>query len=120
MIDGIAGILVYTSKERFAAMRHFYVDVLGLAPRSDRPGFINFEFGEQRLTVAVHSDVRDANRDPLHLMVNLAVSDIDAVYRSAVVRGAPSLRPPEKETWGGRIATLQDPDGNLIQLMQLP
>jgi predicted enzyme related to lactoylglutathione lyase len=120
MIDGIAGILIYTSEERFAAMRHFYVDVLGLAPRSDRPGFVNFEFADQRLTIAVHSDIECANHDPLHLMVNLAASDIDATYRSAVVRGARSLRPPEQETWGGRIATLQDPDGNIIQLMQLP
>lgn len=119
MIDGIAGILVYTSKAHFPTMRSFYTDVLGMTPRSDRPGFINFEFGKQRLTIAIHSDLDCANHDPLHLMVNLAVGDIDSAYRTAVVGGARSLRPPERETWGGRIATLQDPDGNIVQLMQL-
>jgi len=32
-------------------------------------------------------------------------------------RGEP---PPEREHWGGWIATLQDPDGNILQLLQLP
>ena len=120
MIDGISGILVYTSEAQFPAMRSFYADTLGLNPRSDRDGFVNFEFGEMRLTVAVHSKIDCANRDPLHLMVNLVVGDIDSAYRTAVVGGARSLRPPEREEWGGKIATLQDPDGNIIQLMQLP
>ena len=119
MIDGLGGVLLYTSAGRFASMRHFYVEVLGLAPRSDRTGFVNFEFGEQRLTVAVHSDVNCANQDPLHVMVNLTVNDVDSAYRTAVVGGARSLRPPEQEDWGGKIATLQDPDGNIVQLMQL-
>ena len=120
MIDGISGILIYTSEAQFSAMRSFYVDTLGLDPRSDRDGFVNFEFGDLRLTVAVHSEVDCANRDPLHVMVNLTVGDIDSAYRTAVVGGARSLRPLEEEKWGGRIATLQDPDGNIIQLMQLP
>ncbi len=120
MITGLAGVLIYTSEAQFPAMRAFYADVLGLPPRSDRPGFVNFELGEQRLTVAVHSEIELANLDPLHVMVNLAVADLDTAYRTAVVRGAQSLRPPERESWGGSIATLQDPDGNIVQLMQLP
>lgn len=120
MIDGLGGVLVYTSADRFAEMRRFYVDTLGLRPRSDRSGFVNFEFGEQRLTVAVHSEISAGNRDPLHVMINLITDDIDNTYRAAVVRGAQSLRPPEREKWGGEIATLQDPDGNVVQLMKLP
>ena len=94
--------------------------MLGLSPRSDRDGFVNFEFGEQRLTVAVHSEIESVNRDPLHIMINLITNDIAADYSTAVDRGARSLRPPELEQWGGSIATLQDPDGNIVQLMQLP
>jgi uncharacterized glyoxalase superfamily protein PhnB len=29
-------------------------------------------------------------------------------------------RPPEREDWGGHVATLLDPDGNVVQLFQLP
>ena len=29
-------------------------------------------------------------------------------------------RAPEREEWGGWVATFADPDGNVLQLMQLP
>ncbi len=119
MIEGLAGVIVYTTRERFDAMRSFYVDVLGLSPRSDRAGFVNFELGDQRLTVTVHSELQGENSDPLHLMINLTTTDIEADYRRAVNVGAESLRRPEREPWGGTVATLVDPDGNVVQLLQL-
>jgi predicted enzyme related to lactoylglutathione lyase len=30
------------------------------------------------------------------------------------------IRQPEREQWGGWIATFKDPDGNILQLLQLP
>jgi uncharacterized glyoxalase superfamily protein PhnB len=120
MIKGLGGVLVFTSAARFTAMRAFYVDALGLVPRSDRQGFVNFELGDQRLTVAVHSEINDINHDPLHTMINLVTNDVHAAYAAAVESGAVSLRPPDAEKWGGIIATLQDPDRNIVQLMQLP
>jgi lactoylglutathione lyase len=120
MIDGLGGVLVYTSLERFPAMRAFYVEALGLRPRSDRDGFVNFELGEQRLTVSVHADLSTANRDPLHVMINLTTTDIRDDYTTAVAAGAASVRAPEPEPWGGVVATLLDPDGNVVQLLQLP
>jgi uncharacterized glyoxalase superfamily protein PhnB len=120
MITGLAGVIIYTTAARFPEMRSFYVDVLGLSPRSDRAGFVNFELGNQRLTISVHSELGGPNRDPLHVMVNLATTDIEAVFADAVDHGARSLRPPEAESWGGLVATLTDPDGNIVQLLQLP
>lgn len=120
MIDRLGGVLVYTAADRFAAMRSFYVEVLGLEPRSDRPEFVNFELGDQRLTVSVHSALDGPNPSPEHVMVNLLVNDLGSAYASTLERGARSLRPPETEGWGGRVATLQDPDDNIVQLMQLP
>jgi uncharacterized glyoxalase superfamily protein PhnB len=119
MIIGLAGVIIYTTEERFAAMRSFYIDALGLIPRSDRAGFVNFELGEQRLTVTIHSGLENDNRDPLHVMINLTSSDIVADHAAALASGAESLRPPEEESWGGIVATLQDPDGNIVQLLQI-
>ena len=118
MITGLAGVIVYANAERYPEMRSFYVDALGLVPRSNRAGFINFELGEQRLTITVHSELEGPNTDPLHVMINLATSDIDADFAAAVDAGARPLRPPERESWGGIIATLADPDGNIVQLLQ--
>ena len=113
----LTGVLISTSHERFAAMREFYVTTLGLQPRSDRDGFVNFDFGHSRLTVAVHSDVRGVTSDPARIMVNLATPDILA----SIARCDPShvVRLPETEKWGGRVATVADPDGNYVQFLQL-
>ena len=82
-IDGLAGVLVLTEAARFPAMLAFYRDALGLEPRSVRDGFVNFAWGDVRLTITVHSQVSGVTRDPLRLMLNLAVDDIDADLRAA-------------------------------------
>lgn len=116
----LAGILIHTSAGRFPEMRSFYVETLGLIPRSDRPGFVNFEFGDQRLTIALHDDVSGTTREPNRVMVNLATDTIEASYQRALDAGAPAIRPPSAEPWGGRVATTADPDGNRVQFLEFP
>lgn len=116
----LAGILIHTSSERFEDMRAFYVDVLGLEPRSDRPGFVNFEFGDQRLTLALHGGVTGATREPNRVMVNFATDAIEVSYQRVLDAGAPAIRPPSPEPWGGHVATTADPDGNRVQFLELP
>jgi predicted enzyme related to lactoylglutathione lyase len=119
-ITGLAGILIWTEPERFEAMAAFYRDCLGLTPRTSKPDFINFEWAGVRLSVSIHDRVRGASRDPLRIMVNLAVDDIHAVHARLVAAGVVFVRPPEREDWGGQVATFSDPDGNVIQLMHVP
>lgn len=116
----LAGILIHTSPERFEEMRSFYVDVLGLEPRSDRPGFVNFDFGDQRLTIALHDSVSGATREPNRVMVNFATDAIELSYQRVVEAGGPAIRAPSPEPWGGRVATTADPDGNRLQFLELP
>jgi predicted enzyme related to lactoylglutathione lyase len=118
-ITGIAGIIIWTEPDRHAAMAAFYRDVVGLTPRSDRDGFINFDWGDFRLTISSHSAVEALSRDPLRTMINLAVADIHPVHDRLRAAGVAFSRPPEPEPWGGWIATFADPDGNTIQLMQV-
>lgn len=118
-ITGIAGVIIWTESERHGAMATFYRDVVGLTPRSDREGFINFEFGRMRLTIARHSALAGTSADPLRVMVNLEVPDIHPVYERLATAGVVFSRPPEQESWGGWIATFNDPDGNTVQLMQV-
>jgi predicted enzyme related to lactoylglutathione lyase len=101
-------------------MARFYRDTLGLTPRSDRPDFINFDWHGVRLSVSVHDRVHGESRDPLRMMVNLAVDDIRAMHARLAAAGVNFTRPPEREDWGGWVATFADPDGNVLQLMQLP
>jgi len=119
-IEGMAGVLIWTSPERFEAMARFYRHRLGLAPRTVKPDFINFDWGGVRLSVSVHDRVTGMSADPLRIMVNLAVDDIRAVHARLEANGVVFTRPPEAEEWGGRVATFRDPDGNLLQLLELP
>lgn len=113
----LAGVLLWTSAVNFPPMAAFYRDILELPVRSQRDGYINFEWGDLRLTIAVHADVEGQSSEPLRMMVNFAVDDIDLRHASLVDRGVSFLREPERESWGF-VATFKDPDGNLLQLLQ--
>src|SRR5262247_3664668 len=119
-IEGLAGVLVWTEADRFPAMARFYRDTLGLTPRSSKSDFINFDWNGVRLSVGVHDGVHGAAGDPLRVMVHLTVSDIHAVHARLAQAGVLFTRQPEREEWGGWVATFTDPDGNTLQLMQLP
>lgn len=114
----LTGVLISTTATRFDAMRSFYCDRLGLAPRSDRHGFVNFDFDHCRLTIAIHDELRlETSAEPLRVMVNFRVADIEA----AVAKCDPHtvIRWPETEKWGGTVATVTDPDGNVVQFLQM-
>ena len=119
-ITGLAGVLIWTGADRFAAMTTFYRDRLGLPTRTVKPDFVNFDWGGVRLSVGVHDGVEGPAHDPLRVMVNLAVDDIHAVHARLARGGVAFSRRPEAEAWGGWVATFADPDGNTLQLMQLP
>src|SRR5688572_32530972 len=94
LILRLAGVLIWTSPERFSTMRRFYVDTLGLEPRSDRTHFVNFQLGAARLTIGVHQTVVASSKDSLRIMINLGVDDIEKAHERLVSEGVPCLRPP--------------------------
>lgn len=117
-VTGVAGVIVWT--DRFGEMLRFYRDTLGLEPRGVKAAFANFAWGDFRLSVAAHDGVRGRARDPLRVMINFAVADVHAAHERLAARGVVFSRPPERERWGGWVATFADPDGNTLQLLQLP
>lgn len=118
-ITGLAGVILWTAVDRFSEMRRFYVETLQLRPHSDGADRVNFDWGGVRLTLAVHDSVAGTNPDPLRVMVNLEVTDIDLAHLHLIEAGVPCLRSPESESWGGKVATYVDPDGNVVQLLEL-
>jgi uncharacterized glyoxalase superfamily protein PhnB len=50
---------------------------------------------------------------PGHSSAYLVTDDVDGVYAAAVGAGATPLREPRDEDYGGRGATVTDPEGNL-------
>ena len=119
-IGAVIGVIIGVDPDRFDTLRDFYVETLGLPPRADRPGHVNFQWGDVRLTIGSHSEVHDLSDEPRRTMVNLAVEDIEAVAARLRAAGVTFIREPSAEPWGGSIATFEDPDGNTLQLMQRP
>ena len=103
-ITGVAGVIVWT--DRFDAMLRFYRDTLGLEPRGVKASFANFAWGGFRLSVAAHDGVRGPARDPLRVMINLAVADVHAAHRQRIGSPAPAGIDPEmrqRRGAGGRF-----------------
>lgn len=120
MITGVVGITLWT--DDLERMLRFYRDTLRLPLHSyhESEGFAAFELGEVRFNIGRHSRVHGPARDPLRIMPHLGVSDIHAEYARLAASGVAFIRAPEREHWGGWVATLKDPDGNVLQLLEFP
>ena len=84
----------------------------------DHGDFVNFVFGSMRLNLGQHDRVSGPTADPFRTMIHYGVDDIHGEHARLSAAGVEFIRPPEQEEWGGWVATLLDPDGNVLQLLQ--
>src|SRR5438132_10699512 len=116
MITGLRGATIWS--ENLNNLLPFYRDVLGLPVTIETPGFVVLGPREgPALALGTHSEVRGRNADPARHMVGLATDDVDADYKRLKGAGVEFVEDPTD--YGTlRIATLKDPEGNLLQLLQ--
>ena len=117
MITDVIGVTFWT--DNLERMFDFYHDVLQLPLHSRHEAFIAFELGGIRFNIGCHSDVVGQSKDPFRFMPHLGVDDIQTEAKRLADAGVEFIRQPEQETWGGWVATFKDPDGNVLQMMQL-
>jgi predicted enzyme related to lactoylglutathione lyase len=111
MITGLAGASIWS--EDLNNLLPFYRDVLGLQVSVQTPGFV--VLGE--LGLGTHSQVRGRNADPARHMVGLTSTDITTDWKRLKDAGVEFIEDPTD--YGNlTIATLEDPEGNLVQLFQ--
>ena len=116
MIKGLAGASIWS--EDLKALLPFYRDVLGLTVRVETPGFVVFGApNTPALGLGTHSDVHGRNADPARHMVGLTTDDVTADWKRLKGAGVEFVEDP-KDYGDVRIATLKDPEGNLVQLLQ--
>lgn len=108
-----------------AAALVFYRDTLELPLVAGGPaaGHLVFDVGGAQLVV--ETVAQDAPPDEQALVgrfsgVSLAVDDIAAAHAALRARGVAFSGAPEQQPWGGWLATLRDPAGNELQLVQAP
>ncbi len=51
-------------------------------------------------------------------LLSMTVCDLDAVYQDLLSAKVEAIAPPTEMTWGQRIIFLEDPDGNLLEIVQ--
>lgn len=54
-----------------------------------------------------------------HTGIGFAVEDLEACYRRLVERGVSFPMAPSRQAWGGFLALMADPDGNVFYLDQI-
>jgi predicted enzyme related to lactoylglutathione lyase len=111
MITGLRGTLIWS--EDVNNLLPFYRDVLGLEVTSETPGFVVLG----GVWLGTHSEVHGRNLDPARHMIGLTSNDLEEDWQCLKDAGVEFIEDPTD--YGTlRIATLKDPEGNLIQLLQ--
>ena len=107
------------------AAKQFYSSKLGLPLKADgsQDGYCVFKAGNTELVVEVVAD--DAPEEDRVLVgrftgLSFTVQNCSEKHRDLVALGVPFTGAPEKQFWGGILATLQDPSGNELQIVQQP
>ncbi|MCE2971527.1 MAG: VOC family protein [Burkholderiales bacterium] len=103
------------------AARDFYASALGLPLKADGGEYGYCVFDAGGCTLVVEAVAADAPPDDLQLVgrftgLSFEVADIDAVYDTLRGRGVVFAASPERQGWGGTVATLRDPAGNELQI----
>ena len=106
----------------FARALRFYRDKLELPLRfvDEKFGFASFATAGAGFTVA-RVDPNDPAQDKLvsrHTGIALGVDDLQKTYEAWLARGVRFELPPTPQPWGGTLAQLADPEGNLLTLDQ--
>ena len=109
----VTGAVINITSERPERLGAWYRDVLELS-RAEEMGEWAFRAGPLELIIDGHSETRGSASEPSRFLLNLFVADIAAERDRLASAGVTFLREP----WGGVIATMVDPDGNYVQLVE--
>ncbi len=102
----------------------FYTRLLG-PPTVVGPGSTYAVLSADIADIVVETVSADAPRDDLALVgrftgISFAVDDINDTYERLQSSRLAFSGEPELQAWGGRLATVVDPSGNELQLVQYP
>jgi predicted enzyme related to lactoylglutathione lyase len=118
MIKQFSGVTIWS--EDLHNLLPFYRDVLGLKVATESPGFALLGDGQPdvpALALGTHSEVHGPNTDPARHMVGFTSDDLVGDWERLKEAGVEFIEDPT-EYGDMSIATLKDPEGNLLQLWQ--
>jgi predicted enzyme related to lactoylglutathione lyase len=95
----------------------FYSETLGMKLKKKSKDWT--EFSEGGTVLAIHPAKRKRIKKNNSMLVGFSVSDFDDVINGLKKKKAKFFKKPKEEPFG-KHAIIQDPDGHLISIMQMP
>jgi catechol 2,3-dioxygenase-like lactoylglutathione lyase family enzyme len=95
----------------------FYGDVLGIVKKYQFPDYAGFDCGGVEIGLKTWGE-REAVRQGEPIL-DLMVADIDAAWKNLRGKGVVFEGEPMETAWGSRFVQFRDPDGHLLQLVQI-
>ena len=116
MIKTVWCVTFYVSNLEKAA--EFYEKTLGLEKKYEYPSYVGFECGgvEIGLVPKLKEGERVNHRSP---SVEFLVDNVERFYAELKNKGVKIVKELHEEPWGGRQATFTDPDGNVLEIVQI-
>jgi len=115
VIKTVWGITFYVSDLKKAA--RFYEETLGLEKKYEFSSYVGFECGGVEIGL-ISNPKGKAQHEP-SATVELLVSSVDEVYEELKTKGVRFSKEVHEETWGGKQAAIEDPDGNILEITQI-
>ena len=117
-------VRVFVLVRDLGAAQPFYSNGLGLRLRAGRAdlGYCVFDAGNAQLVVeSVPPDAPEEDQALVGRFTGLsfAVADVEAKHKELLSLGVRFTGAPERQSWGGVLATFQDPEGNEMQIAQV-
>jgi catechol 2,3-dioxygenase-like lactoylglutathione lyase family enzyme len=114
MIKTIWGVTFYVSDLKKA--KEFYEKTLGLTKKYEYSSYAGFECGSMEIGLIPKEKVEIGENAPT---VEFVVGDIDRFCETLKRKNVDIVEPPHNEQWGGRQASFKDPDGNILEVVQI-
>lgn len=116
MIKTVWSITFYVSNLKRAAK--FYEEILGLEKKYEYSSYVGFECGGVEIGL-IPKTKEEQKSSLLSSSVELLVDNVDKVYDELKRKRVKIIKELHNEPWGGRQATFTDPDGNIIEIVQI-
>ncbi len=96
----------------------FYGKILGLEKKYKFSSYVGFECGgvEIGLIPKFKEGKRAAQISPT---VEFLVDNVEKFYNKLKSKGVKFVKDLHEEPWGGKQATFTDPDGNILEIVQI-
>lgn len=122
MFRGVATLSFFAADH--AAAKRWYTELLGLEPYFERPGYAEFRLGDDQVELGIidsrYVPAIEHAHSPAGVLVYWHVDDLAEALARLLELGARTVEPRTERGHGFVTASVVDPFGNLLGVMQNP